>query len=73
MENSTLRFTGMKIEVRPSDNKEGQRLHLEKAIKVLKKKIEKDGVLMDYKERRHYKKQSEIKREHAKKVKKHRR
>ena len=73
MENSTLKFKGLVVEVRPSDNKEGQRIQLEKALKVLKKKLEKDGVLMDYKERRYYKKPSEIAREYAKKLKKNRR
>jgi len=73
MEGSTLRLNGMKVEVRPAEGKEAQRLQLEKALKVLKRKLEKDGVLIEYRERRYYKKPSEINREHNKKIKKNRR
>ena len=72
MENSTLKLNGMRVEVRPAEGKEGQRLQLEKALKVLKRKLEKDGVLIEYRERRYYKKPSEINREYAKKLKKNR-
>ena len=40
--------------------------NLEKAIRVLKKKIMKAGIIKDIRDKRYYKKPSEIKREKAK-------
>jgi ribosomal protein S21 len=64
-----LKFTGMRVEVRPSDNKDGQIRELEKAMKVFKKKLERDDVLRVVKERRYYTKPSALKRAEAKKLK----
>jgi len=64
-----LKFTGMRVEVRPSDTKEGQTIQLEKALKVLKKKLEKDDVLRTVKERRYFTKPSALKRAEAKRLK----
>ena len=68
MENSTLKLNGMKVEVRPSDTKEGQIQNLEKAMKIFKKKLEKDGVLFEAKERRYFTKPSVIARTAYKKL-----
>ena len=40
--------------------------NLEKAMRVLKKKIQKSGLMAEVRDRRYYKKPSEIKREKAK-------
>jgi len=75
MENSEVRvpeplkFTGMRVEVRPSDTKDGQMIQLEKALKIFKRKLEKDDVLRTIKERRYYTKPSALKRAEAKKAK----
>ena len=37
--------------------------NLEKAMRVLKKKVQKDGIVRELKERQYYRKPSEIKRE----------
>ena len=37
--------------------------NLEKAMRVLKKKVQKEGIVRELKERQYYKKPSEIKRE----------
>jgi len=63
----TIRFTGIRVDVRPGNNKEEQMQNVEKAIKILKKKLEKDDVLRIIKERRYYTKPSALKREQAKK------
>lgn len=52
--------------------KELQSEELEKAIKRLKKRIEKEGVLKDLRERKYYKKPSQIRREHILKVRRDR-
>lgn len=64
-----LKFAGMRVEVRPSDNKDGQMQNLEKAMKMFKRKLEKDDVLRVIKERRYYTKPSALKRAEAKKAK----
>jgi ribosomal protein S21 len=61
MENSQivpLKLNGLRVEVRPVEGKEAQLLQLEKAMKIFKKKLEKDGVLFEAKERRYYTKDS---------------
>ena len=40
--------------------------NLEKAMRVLKKKVQKAGILKEYRDKQYYKKPSEIKREKAK-------
>ena len=40
--------------------------NLEKAMRVLKKKVQKSGILKEYREKQYYKKPSEKKREKAK-------
>jgi ribosomal protein S21 len=59
-----LKFGGLRIDVRPCDNKD--------ALKILKKKLEKDNVLRLYKERRYYDKPSVLARAEAKKQRKQR-
>ena len=48
----------MKIEVRNNN--------VEKALRVMKKKMKRDGVFQELKDRQYYKKPSEIKREKGK-------
>ncbi len=48
----------MKIEVRNNN--------VEKALRVMKKKMKRDGVFQELKDRQYYQKPSEIKREKAK-------
>ena len=67
-----LRFSAMKVDVRPSDTKEGQMIQVEKALKILKRKMEKDDILRTIKERRYYQKPSEKAREYAKRLRKNR-
>jgi ribosomal protein S21 len=64
-----LKFSGMRVEVRPSDTRDGQMIQLEKALKMFKRKLEKDDVLRTIKERRYYIKPSALKRAEAKKTK----
>ena len=42
--------------------------NLEKAMRVLKKKVQKEGIVRELKERQYYRKPSEIKREAKKQV-----
>jgi ribosomal protein S21 len=53
----------LKIEVRQGNNKDEQMQNLEKALKVLKRKLEKDGIMQIIKERRYFTKKSAL--EHA--------
>lgn len=55
-----LRFTGFRVEVRQENNKDAQLASLEKALKILKRKMEKDNVLREVKERRYYTKSSQL-------------
>lgn len=55
-----------KIEVLRFDNKDRQMIELDKCIRRLKKKCEKDNILKELKERQYYKKPSEVRREKAK-------
>lgn len=55
-----IRLQGFKIEVRRSANPDGQLQSLEKALKILKRKLEKDGVLREIKERKCFIKPSMI-------------
>jgi len=64
-----LKFDGLKVEVRPAEGRDAQMFQLEKAMKIFKKKLEKDNVLRIIKERRYYIKPSAKKREEAKKLK----
>ena len=48
----------MKIEVRNNN--------VEKALRVMKKKMKRDGVFQELKDRQYYRKPSEVKREKAK-------
>jgi ribosomal protein S21 len=64
-----LKFSGMRIEVRPSDTRDGQMIQLEKALKMFKRKLEKDDVLRTIKERRYFTKPSALKRAEAKRLK----
>ena len=62
-----LRFTGLRVEVRPENNRDAQLASLEKAMKIFKKKLEKDGVLRIAKERRYFTKPSALRRSEEKK------
>jgi len=63
---------GLKVDVRIGRNAEEQMFALEKALKVFKKKLEKDNILREYRDRMYYKKPSEVKRAKAKKARKNR-
>lgn len=63
-----LKLNGLRVEVRPAEGKDAQLLQLEKAMKIFKKKLEKDGILFEAKERRYYTKPSVIKRTAYKKL-----
>ena len=52
----------LKIEVRQFSKPEQQLESLEKALKIFKRKLEKDGILREVKERKYYSKPSEIQR-----------
>lgn len=62
-----LKFSGLRIEVRQGNTKDEQMQNVEKAIKILKRKLEKEDVLRIIKERRYFTKPSQLK--HAKKQK----
>lgn len=64
-----LKFSGLKVEVRPSDTMEGQMIQLEKALKIFKRKMEREDIIRMVKDRRYYTKPSAIKRAEAKKLK----
>jgi ribosomal protein S21 len=64
-----IKFTGIRVEVRQVEGKEAQLFQLDKALKIFKKKLEKDNVLRIIKERRYYTKPSALKRTEAKKAK----
>ena len=56
----SLKFVGLRIEVRPAIGQDAQMFELEKALKVLKRKLEKDNVLRIIKERKYYIKPSQL-------------
>lgn len=64
METRTTR--SLEVEVRQCDNKEQQAIELDKAIKKLKKKVEREGITKILKESYYYRKPSETKREYIK-------
>jgi ribosomal protein S21 len=63
-----LKLNGLRVEVRPADSKDAQLFQLEKALKIFKKKLEKDGILFEVRERRYYTKPSIIIRTAYKKL-----
>jgi len=63
-----LKFAGLQVEVRPAEGRDAQMFQLEKALKIFKKKLEKDNVLRIIKERRYFTKPSVIKRTAYKKL-----
>lgn len=63
---------GLKVDVKLGRNKDDQMFELEKALKVFKKKLDKDNILREYRDRRYYTKPSVLKREQAKKARKNR-
>jgi ribosomal protein S21 len=65
-----LQFAGTKIEVRSSDSREGQMREVEKALKVFKRKMEKDDIIKQLRDRKYYTKPSEKRRAEEKKRKK---
>jgi len=67
-----LKFTGLRIDIRLCDNKDSQNREFDKAFKIFKKKVDKDGILFEVKDRRYYIKPSQKLREEAKKRNKRR-
>jgi len=63
-----LKFSGMRVDVRPSDTKEGQMINVEKAIKILKKKMDKEDILRIIRERKYYTKPSALKHAEQSKI-----
>ena len=57
---------GTRIEIQKFDNRDRQMIELEKCLRRLKKKCEKDNIVKELKERQYYKKPSEVKREKIK-------
>jgi len=63
-----IKLNGLRVEVRPAEGKDAQLFQLEKAMKIFKKKLEKDGILFEIKEKRYFTKPSVIKRTAYKKL-----
>ena len=63
-----LKLNGLRVEVRQADGKDAQLFQLEKAMKIFKKKLEKDGVLFEARERRYFTKPSVVARTAYKKL-----
>jgi len=61
----------IRVEIRKMDSPEHQLVALDKALKVFKRKVEKDGILFTLKDRKYYTKPSQL--EHAKiqRIKRH--
>ena len=60
---------GLKIDVARFDGRDRQMIEIDKCLRRLKKKCEKENVIKELKERQYYRKPSEIKREKAKAAK----
>jgi small subunit ribosomal protein S21 len=60
------RETGLRVEVRRMDNKESQMFEIDRCLRKLKKRCEKEGIISTLRDRQHYRKPSEIRREKAK-------
>ena len=60
---------GTRIEIQKFDSRDRQMIELEKCLRRLKKKCEKDNIIKELKERQYYKKPSEVKREKVKNAK----
>ena len=60
------RETGLRIEVRRMDSKESQMFEIDRCLRKLKKRCEKEGIFTTLRDRQHYRKPSEIRREKAK-------
>jgi len=58
--------TGLRIEVRRMDSKESQMFEIDRCLRKLKKRCEKEGIFTILRDRQHYRKPSEIRREKAK-------
>ena len=59
-------FQGLKIDVQKFDSRDRQLIELDKCLRRLKKKCEKENIIKELKERQYYRKPSEVKREKAK-------
>jgi len=62
-------YQGSRIDVQRFDSRDRQLLELDKCLRRLKKKCEKDNTIKELKDRQYYKKPSEIKREKIKNAK----
>jgi small subunit ribosomal protein S21 len=65
--NDTNRRRGLHIYVRPTNSKEEGKIEVDKALHILKKLIEKEGIMQDLQEKRYYSKPSEKTRERMRK------
>ena len=62
-------YQGSRIDVQRFDSRDRQMIELDKCLRRLKKKCEKDNIIKELKERQYYKKPSEVKREKVKNAK----
>ena len=65
--NDPNRRRGLHIYVRPTNSKEEGKIEVDKALHILKKLIEKEGIMQDLQEKRYYSKPSEKTRERMRK------
>jgi ribosomal protein S21 len=59
------------VDVRKMDNPDAQLVALDKALKIFKRKVEKDGVLFAIKDRKNYKKPSAVEHEKIQRILRH--
>jgi len=66
-----FKMGSIRVEVRKADTPEHQLLAVDKAIKVFKRKVEKDGVLFTLKDRKYYTKPSQLEHAKVQRIKRH--
>ena len=66
-----FKFGQIKVEIRKMDNPEHQLVAVDKALKVFKRKVEKDGVLFTIKDRKNYTKPSQLEHARIQRIKRH--
>ena len=66
-----FKFGQIKVEVRKMDNPEAQLNAVDKALKIFKRKVEKDGVLFILKDRKYYIKKSALEHARIQRIKRH--
>lgn len=66
------KFSALYIEVKPANTPEAQFLSLDKALKIFKRKVEKEGIIRLLKQKKYYIKPSQLEHDRIRKIERRR-